>query len=68
MVIKKLKRAKNKTQKKLNRELKREQSFRGPIFLGLDKFLALTGALEEGILYVRASVCEIIQINSENEF
>ena len=31
-------------------------------------FLAPTGALEEGILCVRASVRDIIQNNSENEF
>ena len=31
-------------------------------------FLAPTGALEEGILCVRPSVCDIIQNNSENEF
>ena len=31
-------------------------------------FLAPTGALEEGILCVRACVHDIIQNNSENEF
>ena len=31
-------------------------------------FLAPTGALEEGMLYVRASVCDIIQKSIENEF
>ena len=34
----------------------------------MDPFLAPTGALEEGMLYVRASVRDIIQMIIENEF
>ena len=40
--------------------------FRG--LWNLFQFLAPTGALEEGISYVRASMCDIIQNNSETEF
>ena len=38
------------------------------LFTYLHYFLAPTGALEERMLYVRASVCDIIQKKSEYEF